>query len=141
MSVWEDKSFLLWTYFSGYNQIQIKPKDKHKTACIFLWGTFAYWKIPFGLKNTEETFQHAITFSFHGLKHIIESYLNDIAAHSHKRVDHFTHLRLVFEICRYYRIQLNPHTCIFCVGSSRLLGFLVSKHGIMVDPMKVEEIL
>ena len=38
--------------FSGYNQIQIKPEDQHKTAFIFPWGTFAYRKIPFGLKNT-----------------------------------------------------------------------------------------
>ena len=28
--------------FFGYNQIQIKPKDQHKTAFICPWGTFAY---------------------------------------------------------------------------------------------------
>jgi hypothetical protein len=82
-----------------------------------------------------------MTFSFHDLKHIVEAYLDDLAAHSRKRVDHSTHLRLVFERCHYYRIHLNPHKCIFCIRSGRLLGFLVSEHGIMVDPMKVEAIL
>jgi hypothetical protein len=82
-----------------------------------------------------------MTFLFHDLKHIVEAYLDDLVAHSHKRVDHSTHLRLVFERCRYYRIRLNPHKCIFCVRSGHLLGFIVSEHGIMVDPMKVEEIL
>ena len=33
--------------FSGYNQIQIKLEDQHKTAFIFPWGTFAYRKMPF----------------------------------------------------------------------------------------------
>ena len=32
--------------FSGYNQIQIKPKDQHKTAFIFPWGNFADRKMP-----------------------------------------------------------------------------------------------
>jgi hypothetical protein len=43
--------------FSGYNQIQIKPKDQHKMEFICPWGTFAYQKIPFNLKNTGATFQ------------------------------------------------------------------------------------
>ena len=42
--------------FSGYNQIQIKPEDQHKTAFICPWGTFAYRKMPFGLKNVGATF-------------------------------------------------------------------------------------
>ena len=82
-----------------------------------------------------------MTFGFHDLKHIVEAYLNDLVAHARKRVDHSTHLRLVFERCRYYRIHLNPHKCIFCVRLGRILGFLVSKTGIMVDPLKVEAIL
>jgi hypothetical protein len=97
--------------------------------------------MPFGLKNARETFQRAMNFSFHDLKHIVKAYLDDLAAHSRKRVDHATHLRLVFERCHYYRIQINPHKCIFCVRSGRLLGFLVSETGIMVDPLKVEAIL
>jgi hypothetical protein len=40
--------------FSGYNQIQIKPKDQHKMKFIYSWGTFAYWKMPFGLKMSEQ---------------------------------------------------------------------------------------
>jgi hypothetical protein len=82
-----------------------------------------------------------MTFSFHDLKHIVEAYLDDLVAHSHKRVDHVTHLRPIFERCCYYRIQLNPHKCIFCVKSGRLLVFLVSDTRIMVDPLKVEAIL
>jgi hypothetical protein len=127
--------------FSGYNLIQIKPEDQHKTMFICPWGNFAYWKMPFGLKNARATFQRAMTFAFHDLKHIVEAYLDDLAAHSRKRVDHSTHLRLVFERCRYYHIRLNPHKCIFCVRFGRLLGFLMSEHGIMIDPMKIEEIL
>jgi hypothetical protein len=127
--------------FSGYNKIQIKPKDQHKTAFICPWGTFSYQKIHFGLKNVGATFQWAMSFYFHDLKHIVEAYLNDLVSRSHKRDDHPAHLRLIFERCHYYRICLNPNKCIFCVTSGHLLGFIVSTIGIMVDPLKVEAIV
>ena len=128
-------------YFSGYNQIQIKPEDQHKTTFICPWGTFAYRKMPFGLKNARAIFQRDMTLIFHDLKMIIEVYLDDLATHSRLRVRHSYHLRLVFEICRHYQVRLNPHKCIFCMKSGLLLGFIVSKDGIRVDPLKVEEIL
>jgi hypothetical protein len=104
------------------------------------WGTFSFRKMFFGHKNARETFQRVMTFTFHDLKHIVETYL-DLATHSHKRVDHVTHLQLVFERCHYYRIQLNPHKSIFCVKFGHLLGFLVFETGIMVYPLKVGAIL
>jgi hypothetical protein len=82
-----------------------------------------------------------MNLAFHDIKHIVEAYLDDIATHSRKRVDHPKNLRLVFERCHHYRIRLNPHKCIFCVRSGCLLRFLVSDTRIMVDPLKVEAIL
>ena len=58
--------------FSGYNQIQIKLEDQHKTAFICPWGTFAYKKMPFGLKNAGAIFQRAMNFAFHDIKAIVE---------------------------------------------------------------------
>jgi hypothetical protein len=135
------EAFSFMDGFLGYNQIQIKPKDQHKTAFICPWGTFAYRKMPFGLKNVGATFQWAMSFSFHDLKHIVEAYLDDLASRSRKRTDHPTHLRLIFERCRYFQIRLNPNKCSFCVTSGHLLGFIVSTTGIMVDPLKVEAIV
>ena len=68
--------------FSRYNHITICPEDQHKTTFICPWGTFAYKKMPFGLKNVGATFQRAKSYAFHDIKHIIEAYLNDLAAHS-----------------------------------------------------------
>ena len=127
--------------FSGYNQIEILPSDQLKTAFICPWGTFAYRKLPFGLKNTGATFQRAMSYVFHDIKHIAEPYLDDLPAHSDRREDHVSHLRAIFLRCRHYRVHLNPHKCIFNVESGRLLGFIISKDGIRIDPFKVEAIL
>jgi hypothetical protein len=127
--------------FSSYNQIKITPEDQHKTTFIFPWGTFTYRKLPFGLKNVGATFQWAMSYTFHDIKHIVQPYLDDLPAQSPKRSDHVDHLRQIFIRCRYYNIHLNPHKCIFVVESGRLLGFIVSRFGIRVDPLKVEAII
>jgi hypothetical protein len=74
------ETFSFMDGFSGYNQIQIKPEDQHKTTFICPWGTFSYRKMPFGLKNARATFQWATSFSFHDLKHIVKAYLDDLAS-------------------------------------------------------------
>jgi hypothetical protein len=135
------ESFSFMDGFSGYNKIQIKPEDQHKMTFICLWGTFAYRKMPFGLKNVGATFQRAMSFAFHDLKHIVEAYIDDLASCSHKQKDHPMHLILIFERCRYFRIRLNPNKCNFFITSGRLLGFIVLTTGIMVDPLKVEAII
>ena len=82
-----------------------------------------------------------MSYAFHDIMKIVEPYLDDLAAHSKKRADHPTHLKAIFDRCRKYKIRLNPLKYNFCVVTGRLHGFIVSKHGIMVDPFKVEAIL
>jgi hypothetical protein len=135
-----DEIFSFMDRFFGYNQIQIKPQDQHKTTFICPWGTFSYKKMPVGLENVGATFQWAMSYAFHDIKKIVEAYLDDLAAHSRKRADHPAHLRAIFDRCRKYKTRLNPLKCNFCVVTGRLLGSIISKHGIMVDPFKVEAI-
>jgi hypothetical protein len=133
--------FSLMDGFSGYTQIKIVPEDQHKTAFICPSGTFAYQKLPFSLKNDGTNFQRAMYYVFHDIKHIVQPYLDDLPAHSMRRVNHPTHLRAIFVHCQFYHIHLNPHKCIFCMESGCALGFIVSRQGIWVDPLKVEVIL
>ena len=64
--------------------------------------------MPFDLKNAGATFQWAMSYAFHDINKIVEAYLDDLAAHSKKRVDHPAHLRSIFDRCRKYKIRLNP---------------------------------
>jgi hypothetical protein len=107
--------FSLMDGFFGYNQINILPADQHKTAFICPWRTFAYWKLPFGLKNVGANFQRAMSYAFHDIKNIVQPYLDNLPAHSMRRQDHPTHLQAIFLHCRSYYIRLNLHKCVFCV--------------------------
>ena len=112
-----------------------------KIAFIFPWGTFSYRKLPFGLKKAEATFQRTMSYAFHDFKHILESYLDDLPAHSQQREDPPGQLREIFLRCCHNNIRLNPHKCVFCVETGRLLGFVVSKDGIQIDPLKIVDVL
>jgi len=90
--------------FSSYNQINILPENQPKTTFIYLWGTFSYRKLPFSLNNTRATFQHAMDYTFHDIKHIIQAYLDDIPAHSKHQTDHLMHLRAILHRCIHYNI-------------------------------------
>ena len=49
-------------------------------------------------------------------------------------------MQKLFEILKKYKLRLNPNKCIFGVRSGRLLGFVVNRKGIKVDPEKVKAI-
>ena len=43
--------------YSGYHQITMKESDQLTTSFITPLGSFCYISMPFGLKNTEATYQ------------------------------------------------------------------------------------
>ena len=128
--------------FSGYNQIKIAEEDQHKTTFTTPWGTFCYNMMPFGRKNAGATYQRAMIAIFHDLIHsILEDYVDDILVKSHTFMDHLADLEKVFDRLAKYHLMLNPKKCVFGVTSGKLLGFIVSRRGIEIDPKKVKAIL
>jgi hypothetical protein len=67
-------------------------------------------------------------------------YLDDVTIFSRDRKDHIAHLRKVFNRCRRYGISLNPKKFFFVVDEGKLLGFIVSKHGIRIEPERTKAI-
>ncbi|XP_019258643.1 PREDICTED: uncharacterized protein LOC109236867 [Nicotiana attenuata] len=59
---------------------------------------------------------------------------------STKKEDHISHLREAFGILRQYGMKLNPEKYAFGVTSRKFLGFLVSQHGIEVNPDQIKAI-
>ena len=67
--------------------------------------------------------------------------MDDMIVKSPDRVDHLPALQRFFERIRQFRLRLNPKKCTFGVTSRKLLGHIVSKCGIDVDPEKIRAIL
>jgi hypothetical protein len=54
---------------------------------------------------------------------------------------HLQKLRLCFQKCKEYGINLNPDKCAFMVFSGMILGFIVSKEGKLPDLRKIQAIV
>jgi hypothetical protein len=68
-------------------------------------------------------------------------YLDDVIVYSKERGYHPKHLKHIFECCRKYGISLNPKKIVFIVSKGILLGYIVSKEGISLDPERTKSIL
>jgi ribonuclease HI len=127
--------------FSGYNQISMNEQDKEKTTFTTPWGTFMYDKMPFGLMNVGATFQRAMDIAFIGERDkFIVIYLDDLMVFSKSDKEHLVHLKQTFENCRRFGLSLNPRKLHFAMQEGKLLGHVVSKDGIKIDPKRVEAI-
>ena len=97
--------------------------------------------MPFGLKNARAIYQRAMVTLFHDMMHKeIKVYVDDLKAKSQEDESHVENLRKLFKRLRKFQLKLNPTKCTFGATSGKLLGFIVSRKGIEVDPEKIKAI-
>jgi hypothetical protein len=121
--------------FSRYNQIIVHEDDREKIVFTTPWGTFVYDKMPFGLMNAGDNLQRAIDITFVDKKDkFIVMYLDDLTVFSNSDAEHLLHLRQTFKKCRKFVLSLNPKKPHFAMQEVKLLGHIVSKEGIKVEP-------
>ncbi|XP_012487958.1 uncharacterized protein LOC105801172 [Gossypium raimondii] len=76
---------------------------------------------------------------FHNMMHKeIEVYVDDMIAKSRTEKEHVQVLRKLFLRLRKFQLKLNPAKYTFGARLGKLLGFMVSKKGIEIDPDKVK---
>ena len=98
--------------------------------------------MPFGLKNTEVTFQSLVTEVFKlQLGRNVESYVDDMILKSKKKEDHLRDLQETFDRLRYYNLHINPSKCVFGTGGGKFLSYLITERGIEANPEKIKAIL
>ena len=97
--------------------------------------------MPFGLKNAGGTLQRAMDITFANEKDVfLVVCLDDLTVFYGSNDHHLYHLRIVFQKCREFGISLNSKKSIFGIKEGKLLGHIISKYGICIDPSRVESI-
>eukprot|EP00253_Pinus_taeda_P034003 PITA_34003 len=97
--------------YSRYNQVSVHEDDRDKTTFTVPWGTFHYAKMPFSLENADATFQCAMDLAFANEKDVfLVVYLDDLKK------------------------------SLFAMEEGKLLGHIISKDGIRIDPARVQAI-
>jgi hypothetical protein len=93
--------------------------------------------MPFSLKNAPTIFSRVVVEAFKEFLHkFLEAYFDDWTVFVLSK-DHIECLRLMLDKCRKCQIALNLKKCIFFSPFGVLLGHIVCKHGLLVDPSNI----
>ena len=91
--------------------------------------------------NAGATFQRTMDIALVGERDkFVVIYLDNLTVFSKFDAEHLTHLRQTFEKCQKFGLSLNPKKSHFAMQEGKLLGHIVSKEGIKIDPKRVEAI-
>jgi hypothetical protein len=70
----------------------------------------------------------------------VEAYVDDVVVKTRNSNTLITNLEDTFASLHEYQWKLNPNKCVFGVPSGKLLGFIISHHGIEANHEKVSAI-
>ena len=129
----EAKFITTLDFTSGYWQIPIREKDKHKTAYSTSSGRWEYNVLPMGLTNAPAAFQRIMETVMAGLTwNCCIVYIDDVVIYSKTFAEHLVHLEKVFQRLRAYKICAKPSKCTLVKQEVEYLGHIVGKG--MVKP-------
>jgi hypothetical protein len=126
----------------GYNNVRIKSGDEWKAAFLTHQGLSEPTVMFFGLCNSPSTFQWMTNDVFRDLllRGKILVYLDDIIVFSDTVEEHQEIIREVLQILQEQGLSLRLEKSEFEKESIEYLGTIVSKHGLAMDPKKVDGI-
>ena len=120
---------------AGYWGIQLDPDDSEKTAFSVLNGKYEFVRMPFGLKNSQATFQRimdklVITVRRNNISDV-EAYVDNIVMASKSFQDHIKALEEVLKWLMDSNLSLRADKCHLALKEMSLLGYIVNRNNIM----------
>lgn len=123
----------------AFYQIPMAEDDIQKTAVITPFGLFEFLRMPFGLRNSAQTFQRYINQLLGDLDFCFP-FVDNILIASTNAKEHETHLRIVLQKLQEGNIVLNMDKCHLGLEELNFLGHRINQHGIFPKKEKIEAI-
>ena len=125
--------------FKGFNQMELDEESKKKAGFITSNGIYEYNRIPFGLQNGPAFFTAAMKTILGDLK-FVKVYIDDITISSNTEEEHLEHIQTVIDRLNEHNLRINPAKCTWFANEIKLLGHVIDKHVVKMDPEKIDKI-
>ena len=123
----------------SYHQFQLREEDRPKTAFTINGKQYMFRVVPFGLKIMTGHMQRIMEKLLLDLR--VVPFQDDVAITSKDTAEHIKRVKQVLERITYdagLRIRLKK--CKFFKTEARVLGTMVARSGLKMDPEKIEAI-
>ncbi|QRW24379.1 Transposon Ty3-G Gag-Pol polyprotein [Rhizoctonia solani] len=125
----------------AYKQIRVVPEDVPKTLFHTPLGTMVSMVMQQGDCNAGATYQSLMNHLFQlYIGVFMYVYLDDIVIFSDTIKEHVKHIRTVADILQRKKFYISPKKMQFFAQELILLGYVIDKKGIRMDPHKVDSI-
>jgi len=120
----------------GFNQFMVHEDSRKYLA--FTWNKRQYQCVgaPFGLKPLSSLFHRVIEQLFHDLDYV-KIFVDNITIFSASINEHITQIITVIQRLNGANLKLNVPKCHFFHSELKILGHILSREGLSVDPDKV----
>ncbi|GBN78079.1 Transposon Ty3-I Gag-Pol polyprotein [Araneus ventricosus] len=126
---------------SGYWHVPIHPKDTEKLAFCTNFGLYEWCRLPFGIEVAPAIFNRLIRRIL--TKNKIDfacNYFDDIIVYSSSELEHWRHLKTIFEICEKENIKLKLSKCVFAQTKISFLGYEIEQGKVSPNNANIETI-
>lgn len=135
----EDKIFSKFDFCKGFWQIPMDPESEDLTSFTCKNGLFRFKVMPFGLVNSASSYNRMMRIMLEGVKNL-ESYIDDVLAHTKTWEEHFVALEEFFIRVRDAGLTMKPSKCYLGFTSIDFLGHTVGEGCIKPKAESVDKI-
>ena len=126
---------------SGFHQLPIVKKDKHKTAFRNADGQLRQFnRVGFGLTVLPVVFTRTVKTALAPSEESVVSWLDGILIANTTWEEHLNTIRRVFEKLRKVCLSVNVAKCNLAASAQEFLGMMVGINGIRPAPSKIEAV-
>ncbi|CAF1367651.1 unnamed protein product [Didymodactylos carnosus] len=126
---------------SGFWQVPIAEKDRHKTAFTTPFGLYEWNVLPQGLRNAPPTFQRIMNQALLSCTKFALVYLDDIMVYSKTYEEHLYHVQQVLHALKLHNLTLNPSKCEIAKQRIEYLGHIITSSTVTPLMDKIKAIL